>query len=69
VIGIEDQGLLQEAVGGRNIAGTVCADSVAIQIARVLAVEFALLFGPALAEGLFAAFLAGRLRHVRLESR
>jgi hypothetical protein len=44
-------------------------DGVAIQIARIFAVEFALFFGPALAEGLFAAFLAGGLRHTGFGSR
>jgi hypothetical protein len=66
---IEDQGFLQKAVRGRNIAGTVCADGVIEKIARVLAIIFALFVGPALAEGLFAAFLAGRFRHAGLESR
>ena len=49
MIRIEDQGLPQETVGGRNIAGTVCADAIAEKISRLLAVEFALFFGPALA--------------------
>ena len=47
----------------------VCAGGIVEKIARVFAVEFALFFGPALAEGLFAAFLAGRLRHALLGSR
>src|ERR1017187_6813694 len=68
VMRIEDQGLFQKTVGGRNIAGTVRLDGVAVQIARVFAVEFALFFGPALAESLFAAFLDGRLRHAGLGS-
>ena len=68
VFGIEDQDLLQEAVGSRNIAGMVCADGVAEQKARLFAVEFALIFGPALAEDLLTAFLAGGLRHPALVS-
>jgi hypothetical protein len=42
----------------------VRAHGVVEEIARVLAIVFALLFGTALAKGLFAAFLAGRFRHV-----
>jgi hypothetical protein len=42
---------------------------IAIQIFRLYAVEFALLLGPSLAEGLFAAFLGGGLRHAWLGSR
>jgi hypothetical protein len=48
VIGIEDQRLPQKTIRGRNIAGTVCADAVAVEISRLFTVEFALLFGTAL---------------------
>jgi hypothetical protein len=69
VSGIEDQSLFQEAVRGGDITGAVRANGVIEKIACVSAVVFALFVGPALAEGLFAAFLAGGFRHAGLESR
>jgi hypothetical protein len=47
----------------------VCAEGVSEKIARFQAVGFALFFSPALAEDLFAAFLAGGFRHAGLGSR
>jgi hypothetical protein len=69
VIGIEDEGLPQETVRGGNVAGTACANGIAIQVSSLLAVELALFFGPALAQGLLAALLGSRLRHAGLGSR
>jgi hypothetical protein len=69
VIGIEDQDLSQEAIHGREIAFMMGVDGVVEEIARVLSVVFALFVGPAPTESLFAAFLAGGLRHAKLRSR
>ncbi len=63
MVGIENQDLLQDAVGGRQIAvakGVICDPELDI---GVLPVKFAAHFGLAFFEEVFAAFLTGRLGH------
>jgi addiction module HigA family antidote len=60
---IEEQDLLEQAVGGGNITGAQGVAGIGVEVARLLAVDFALFFGTAQAECLFAASLAVRFRH------